>query len=266
MIRRLAICFALLLAALAFSPLALAQSPGQAIQDCPHCPIMIVVPPGQFVMGSDKGHERESPPHPVTIPKPFAMARTEVTFDQWMACHTAGGCAKNPDDHAWGRGNRPVFNITWDEAAQYAAWLSKTTGKSYRLPSEAEWEYAARAGTTTDFPWGDDVGQNLVNCRRCGSEWGGRMTAPVGSFPPNSFGLYDLPGNVWEWVQDCWRPNYTGAGNSSSAFDQAGCSLRITRGGAWYYIPIQARASARTSNDHKMFSYTIGFRVVRDVE
>ena len=180
---------------------------GGTFQDCDVCPKLSVIPSGTFIMGSKSKYKHEKPAHKVTIAKPFAIGIYEVTFDEWEACFKAGGCQKIPDDHNWGRGKRPVINITWQETKEYLAWLSKKTTQKYRLPSEAEWEYAARGGTTTEFSWGNEVGENNANCRDCKSKWSKKSSAPVGSFSPNPFGLYDVHGNEWEWMEDCWSPN-----------------------------------------------------------
>ncbi len=172
----------------------------QEFKECSQCPVMVVVSAGEFMMGE------KSDQHKVTIAKPFAVSKFEMTFDDWDACVVFAGCGQ-VSDSGWGRGNRPVINVTWDDAKKYVAWLSKLTGKSYRLLTEAEWEYAARAGSTTAFSWGDDIGMGNANCDGCGSQWDRKQTAPVGSFAANAFGLHDMHGNVWEWVEDCWNDN-----------------------------------------------------------
>src|SRR5205823_12154354 len=139
-----------------------------------------------------------------------------------------GGCdGYKPSDYGWGRGRRPVINVSWDDAKAYAAWLANRTGKAYRLLSEAEWEYAARAGTTTVYFWGDAIGNNNANCDGCGSQWDKRQTAPVGSFKSNAFGLYDMAGNVWQWVQDCYHADYQGAPTAGSEWTSGDCSRRV---------------------------------------
>jgi formylglycine-generating enzyme required for sulfatase activity len=179
-----------------------------------------------------------------------------------------GGCnGYKPNDRGWGRGPRPVINVSWDEAKAYVEWLSRTTGKAYRLPSEAEWEYAARAGTSTAFalpaPDGSDdiAGKHLANCARCGSEWDNRETAPVGSFAANRFGLHDTAGNVWEWVEDCWNESYSGAPNDGSAWTSGDCGRRVLRGGSWVDLPEDLRSAFRNwfSTDDRL--YYAGFRV-----
>ena len=161
--------------------------PKDMFKECANCPEMVVVPAGSFTMGSPTSEpERsaeEGPQHMVTIARPFAVGRFEVTFDEWDACVADGGCnGYKPSDEGWGRGRRPVINVSWDDAKAYVAWLSKKTGKSYRLLSGAEYEYAMRAGTQTAYPWGNTVGTNNANCHACGSQWDAKQTAPVGSF------------------------------------------------------------------------------------
>ena len=140
----------------------------------------------------------------MTIGSPFAVGVCPVMFDEWDACASAGGCGGyRPDDRGWGRGRRPVIDVSWRDAQSYVAWLSRETGEAYRLLSESEWEYAARAETATRYWWGDDIGRNRANCNVCGSRWDDESTAPAGSFAANVFGLHDVHGNVFEWVQDC---------------------------------------------------------------
>jgi hypothetical protein len=168
-----------------------AKSLGRVFRDCPDCPEMVVVPAGSFMMGSIDGAD-ETPVHKVTIAKPFAAGKFDVTFAEWDACVAASGCKHKPEDQGWGRGNRPVINVSWDDATkQYLPWLSRKTGKSYRLLTEAEWEYAARAGTTTSYSWSNDIGRNRTNCIGCGSQWDNKQTAPAGSFASN-VSLFDM--------------------------------------------------------------------------
>ncbi|MCG8508345.1 MAG: formylglycine-generating enzyme family protein [Rhodospirillales bacterium] len=243
------------------------RQPGESFWDCPDCPEMTVVPAGSFIMGADSRFKAEAPPREVTIAKPFAIGRFEVTFDQWKVCADAGVCKKDPSDHNWGRGIRPVININFADAVAYTEWLSKRTGKKYRLPTEAEWEYAARAGTSSSYSWGDDTGKGKewANCRDCGPEVS-HETYPVGSFEPNSWGLYDVHGNVWEWVQDCWNKNHEGAPTDGSARTDGNCMFRVNRSGSWYYFHTNLRSAYRTKYPAKAFSYGIGLRVVREVE
>lgn len=240
--------------------------PGVPFSDCAECPEMLVVPAGSFVMGSDGRHKQEKPPVKVTFAKPFAMSQFEVTFDNWQACVDDGGCKATPDDHNWGRGDRPVINITWDDADTYVKWLSKITGATYRKPSEAEWEYVAKAGTDTEFFWGDEPGANMANCRNCESEWSKKGSAPVGSFKANPWGFYDMHGNIWEWMADCWNPNHEGALTDGTARQTGDCRQRVIRSGSWYYFSKNMRSSWRFKNDHRVRSYGIGMRVVREID
>ena len=179
--------------------------PGSTFRDCDQCPEMVVIPEGRFRMGdlNGVGDDDEKPVHDVTIASPFAVGKYEVTFAEWDACVAGGGCTHRPADRGWGRGTRPVIDVSWDDTQAYVRWLSRATGKPYRLLSEAEWEYVARAGSTTKYQLGDDVGTNKANCVGCGSQWDAKSTAPVGSFAANAFGLFDTTGNVQEWVADC---------------------------------------------------------------
>ena len=246
-----------------------ALKPKDTFKECANCPEMMVVPAGSFTMGSptsEPGHSaEEGPQHTVTIARQFAVGRFEVTFDEWDACAADGGCnGYKPSDEGWGRGRRPVINVSWDDAKAYVAWLSKKTGKSYRLLSEAEYEYATRAGTQTAYPWGNAVGTNNANCHACGSQWDARQTAPVGSFAANGFGLYDMVGNVREWTEDCYHDSYRGAPADGSAWiEGANCSSRVVRGGSWLIAPAFLRSAARYwfSPDYRL-NY-LGFRVAR---
>ena len=240
-------------------------APGTVFRDCPTCPEMVVISPGTFMMGSDGRYAVEGPAHAVKIEDPFAIGRFEVTFDEWDACVTAGGCSHRPHDHDWGRGRRPVINVAIADVEAYLRWLSSETGFAYRLPTEAEWAFANRGGTTTEFWWGDAVDSGHANCRGCGSKWDGHGSAPVGSFRPNPFGLYDTTGNVLEWVEDCWNPDHTGAQGDGSPRRDGDCRYRVIRGGNWYYVDKVARSAWRGRTDARVGSYGIGFRVVRDV-
>ena len=166
-------------------PIRRCLKPKDTFKDCDTCPEMVVVPAGEFMMGSNDGQADEKPVHKVTIAKPFAVGKFEVTFAEWDACVAAGGCKHKPDDEGWGRGKRPVINVSWDDITkEYLPWLSRKTGKTYRLLTEAEWEYAARAGSRAKYAWGDEIGKNSANCDGCGSHWDNKQTAPVGSFQP----------------------------------------------------------------------------------
>ncbi len=242
---------------------------GQTVKDCPECPEMVVVPAGSFMMGSpDSEVERnsiEGPQHRLTIPRPFAVGKFEVTFEEWDACVAGGGCnGYRPNDQGWGRGKRPVINVSWDDAKTYVAWLSRKTGKPYRLLTEAEWEYAARAGTNTRYWWGDEIGSGNANCdTACGDSF--RYTAPVGSFKPNGFGLHDMLGNVWEWTEDCWNGNYNSAPTDGTAWLGSDCGRRVLRGGSWILNPGNVRSAVRMGGvtASRSYRYGIGFRVAR---
>jgi formylglycine-generating enzyme required for sulfatase activity len=254
-----------------------ALKPGNSFKECAQdCPEMIVVPAGSFTMGSpqaEKGrYTSEDPQHTVTIAKAFAVSKYELTFADWDACVTGGGCnGYRPNDQGWmPRGMHPAINVNWDDAQQYVAWLSEVTGKAYRLLSEAEYEYATRAGTTTAYPWGDDIklnGQAMANCDGCGSKWeANQQTAPVGSFYPNEFGLYDMMGNVFEWTEDCLHTNYNGAPTDGSAWLAANggeCTNRILRGGSWGSTPGYLRSANRVGPVAGSRDYGVGFRVGR---
>ena len=242
--------------------------PGRVFRDCPECPEMVVVQAGSFLMGSPS-HEAgrgndEGPRHRVTIARPFAVGKYEVTFAEWDACVADGGCGGHrPGDEGWGRGRRPVINVSWDDAKAYVRWLNRKTGKQYRLPSEAEWEYAARAGTTTRYNWGDDIGRNRANCNGCGSRWDRKQTGPVGSFRANVFGLHDVHGNVREWVEDCWKGSYEGAPSDGSARTGGDCGSRVLRGGSWIRLPRFLRSASRLRYRAGNRNNISGFRVAR---
>ena len=244
--------------------------PGEAFRECASaniCPEMIVVPEGHFVMGSPDDEVgrggQEGPLHKVTIVKPFAVSKFLITFDQWDACVAVRGCTP-ASDYGLGRGIRPVININWNDAQRYVALLSRLTGKPYRLLSEAEYEYATRARTTTAYYWGDSIGKNNADCNGCGSQWDNSATAPVGSFAPNGFGLYDMSGNVWEWVDDCWHETFRGAPSDGSAWLASGdCSLRVVRGGSWRDGPSSIRSAGRWRGLSGAPVIYCGFRIAR---
>ncbi len=242
-----------------------ALKPLDSFRECSRdCPEMIVVPAGAFMMGSPKaaGGADEYPQHQVTFDHPFAVAKFELTFGEWDACAAFGDCDPHIDDSGWGRGRQPVINVTWDDARRYAAWLSRMTGKSYRLLSEAEWEYAARAGTRTAFSWGDKLGKGNANCDGCGSQWDGKQPAPVGSFSANAFGLHEMHGNLREWVEDCYQKSYDGAPKDGSAWISSECHYRVVRDGSWGY-PNLPRSASRWRDTPADRSLNTGFRVAR---
>ena len=239
---------------------------GEKFRDCPECPEMVVVPTGSYRMGSRDGNLDEKPAHDVTIRAPFAVGRYEVTFAEWDACTRDGGCPAGESvavDEGWGRGRRPVIGVSWGDAKRYLQWLSRKTGKSYRLLSESEWEYAARTGTETAYSWGDEIGVNRANCLGCGSRWDDSKTAPVGSFRTSVWGLHDMHGNVWEWVEDCWNDSYAGAPADGSAWLRGNCGVRVLRGGSWFNIPSYLRAANRIRVATGSRGFNIGFRVAR---
>jgi formylglycine-generating enzyme required for sulfatase activity len=254
-----------------------ALKPTDRFKECTDCPEMIVVPAGTFTMGSSTDSFKmglstpidlyqERPPHDVKIATLFAVAKFELTFAEWDACWAQGGC-EHAGDSGFGRGQQPVINVSWEEAKEYVRWLSRITGKTYRLLSEAEYEYVARAGSTTAYPWGDQIhlnGAAMANCDSCGSKWDSKQTAPVASFAPNAFGLYDMVGNVWEWTEDCWHDDYRGAPANGSAWIEGGdCTTRVVRGGAWHFSKDLLRSASRFWNTSEFRLSYLGFRVAR---
>ena len=243
-------------------------TPGTVFRDCATCPELVVVPAGRFRMGCVSGRgcqDDEQPVHEVQVGS-FALGVYEVTFEEYERFARATG-RDRPNDWGWGRGGRPVINVSWRDAQAYAAWLSRETGEAYRLPSESEWEYAARAGSTTRYSWGQDIGRNRANCRGCGSRWDGDETAQVGSFAANGWGLHDMHGNVWEWVEDCWHENYARAPRAGSAWTSGGdCGRRVLRGGSWLNVPAFLRSALRNSIDAGARVGSLGFRVSRTLD
>ena len=247
---------------------AAAPAPGSSFRDTlsggGEGPEMVVIPAGRFMMGCVSGqdcHDDEKPVHEVVIARPFAISKYEITFEDYDRFTYPNKVV----DSSWGRGNRPVINVSWDDATEYAAWLSAQTGKRYRLPTEAEWEYAARAGSTTQYSWGNDIGHNRANCdnEHCGEQW--EYTAPVGSFSANAWGLHDMHGNVYEWVQDCHNNSYAGAPGDGSAWMSGDCSQRVVRGGSWLYSPRYLRSAYRVWGTRTYRYSDQGFRLVQDL-
>jgi formylglycine-generating enzyme required for sulfatase activity len=229
-------------------------------------PTMVEIPAGSFRMGdlSGGGLSDERPVREVVFARPFALGRYPVTFEEYDRFAQATG-RDLPSDQGWGRGRRPVINVSWDDAMAYCQWLSAQTGQTYRLPSEAEWEYACRAGTTTEYSWGDDIGCNHTNCLNSGSQCSGKRTAPVGSFEHNPWGLYDMHGNVWEWCADCWNNSYRGAPSDGSAWTNGKCERRVLRGGSWSNIVQSVRAAYRFNHTTSFRYNGYGFRVAKDL-
>jgi formylglycine-generating enzyme required for sulfatase activity len=258
---------------------------------CNLCPDLVVLPTGVFNMGSreeDPGHRvNESDHRPVRILYKLAVGKFEITREQFQEFanqsnyETEHDCIyqadaedimagkKKPSSGDWRQpgfdqnGHHPVTCVSWADAQSYVIWLAKKTGQPYRLLSESEWEYAARAGTQTSYSWGNEIGANNANCVRCGSQWDDRQTSPVGSFKPNPFGLYDMHGNVREWVQDCYLEDYTGAPENGRAREELECKLRVVRGGSWGYVPVSARSAYRGWTYPHSRINTDGFRVAR---
>jgi formylglycine-generating enzyme required for sulfatase activity len=223
-------------------------------------------------MGSSPSEQGAEAQHRVTIAYPFAVSKLEISFDEWDACIKEGGCGGyRPDDQGWGRGKRPVMNTSFENAKAYVNWLSRKTGKPYRLLSEAEWEYAARAGTTTAFSFGDTISSSKANYD--GSVDGSgpsavnrQKTMPVGSFAANGFGLHDMHGNVSEWVEDCWHDEYTAATPADgSAWLDSNCNGRVVRGGSWEDSQVELRSAARTGGAKDDQFYTDGLRIARSL-
>ncbi|MDP1786028.1 MAG: SUMF1/EgtB/PvdO family nonheme iron enzyme [Nitrosomonas sp.] len=250
------------------APIQSVLKPGQTFRDPLQSggegPLLTVIPAGRFVMGSPEDEhgraEREGPQHEVIIAQPFALGVYAVTFSEYdRFCEATG--KKTPDDNDWGRENRPVINVSWHDAQAYCGWLSNQTGQSYRLPSEAEWEYACRAGTTTPFNTGEKINSEQANF-----DIAHDRTLSAGSFPSNKFGLYDMHGNVLEWAQDCWHENYRGAPNDGSAWLEANggnCDRRVVRGGSWYLDPLLLRSAFRYGDFSDAAGVLLGFRIAR---
>lgn len=260
-----------------------ALGPGNTFRDCPECPEMVVVPAGSYQMGATPGRDGagadEGPARTVSIGKKFAVSRYEITFDDWDACVKARRCGHRPADEGWGRSRRPVINVTWRDALEFTEWLSQRTGAKYRLLSEAEWEYTARAGQKGMRNWQgegnacqyasvyDRVGAsaNSFKWKSHSCSDGFPQTAPVGNFLANAFGLHDMLGNVWEWTADCWNPTYAGAPGTAAARTGGDCAHRVVRGGSWGDKPQDVRFSDRFSVQARIRTSNIGFRVARDI-
>jgi formylglycine-generating enzyme required for sulfatase activity len=237
-------------------PTAPAHAEGGA-RDCGHCPEMVEIPAGSFQMGSNDDSS-EKPVHAVSIAA-FAMSRYPVTIGEWKACVAAKACNYEPK----GDDNLPVYNVSWNDAQRYVAYLSRATGKKYRLPTEAEWEYAARGHTTSKYWWGNQVEPGKAACKGCGSNYQVDRPMKVGSFAANPFGLYDMTGTVAQWVSDCWHRDYHGAPHNGASWDARGCTHHVLRGGSWRNDASYLRTSSRDSYDTDVRYETHGFRVVR---
>jgi len=237
-------------------------------------PEMVLINPGQGTLGSPSSEFKrarfENPMRETAINYAFEVGKYEVTFNDWDRCVSAGGCGGHrPDDGGWGRGNRPVINISFDDAQKYIKWLNKTTGDNYRLLSEAEWEYVARAGLESPFGHGYEITAQVANFdgkAPYGSTQTGayhRKTQPVGQYAPNAFGVHDMHGNVYEWVEDCWNPDHSAAPGTGEARKDGDCEYRVMKGGSWVTHGYQMRASKRLryTQDYRYDDY--GFRIAR---
>jgi len=274
---------------------ALALEPGDEFSDCPDCPVMVVVPAGMFTMGSPTSEnlraDDEGPQHSVTISKAFAVGKFEITKGQYAVFmldtnHDPGeGCyvwrdskfskdvTANWSNPGYKQNDRePVACVNWNDAQSYVAWLSNKTGKHYRLLTEAEWEFAARAGTVTAFWFGETITTSQANFRGAvtdngSSEEGSRgRTIDVGSFPPNNFGLYDIHGNITEWIEDCWNDSYTDGPRNEAARSSGDCNRRMLRGGSWQDQPMHVRSADRLRYNPDSRNSYIGFRIARALD
>jgi formylglycine-generating enzyme required for sulfatase activity len=237
-------------------------------RDCEDCPEMVVVQPGSFIMGDDHGDRSERPAHRVTISRPFAIGKYEVTVAQWKACVKAGACRAVAEETAQGMSdNSPARDLSWNDARKYVQWLSKVTGKKYRLPTEAEWEYAARAGTSTRYWWGDKMESGKANCKGCGGSWSKDAPAKVDDFPPNPYGIYGMNGGVWEWAADCWHRSYAGRPpTDGSAWTEPDCRENVIRGGSWRNDSTYAHSASRFTYDTAVRYILNGFRVAKSLQ
>jgi formylglycine-generating enzyme required for sulfatase activity len=261
-----------------------ALKPKDVFKECDKCPEMVVIAAGSFTMGSpgdeegrlygEKGRlDFEDPRHRISIPRPFAVGRFAITFDEWDACVIDGGCnGYRPGDEGWGRGRMPAINVSWGDAKVYVAWLSRKTGKSYRLLTESEREYVTRAGTVTPFWWGRSASVDQANYDGTQTYAAGTVgenrqrTVPVDSFSPNPWGLYQVHGNVWEWLEDCWNASYKGAPSDGSAWLTGDCTNRNQRGGSWAYAPRYMRSARRNTVPADFRGNIQGFRVARSID
>jgi len=229
----------------------------RVFRDCPQCPELAELPGGTFMMGSNEDPS-EKPVHRITI-EPFAIGRFPVTIDEWRQCVADKACSYEPS----GDDRTPARNLSWNDVQQYIAWLSEVTQRTYRLPTEAEWEYAARGGTKTRYWWGNQTLVKTANCKGCGEPHDAHSPLPVGSFAPNPFGLYDMGGGVDQWVSDCWHKDYNGAPRDGSSWERPNCRERVVRGGSWRSDPTYVRPASRNFYDPAVRYPTHSFRVAR---
>jgi formylglycine-generating enzyme required for sulfatase activity len=255
-------------AVVAPAPVVAARAPANAgaeITDCPACPALVSIPAGSFTMGSNSSDASEKPAHAVTVTAPFAIGKFEVTVAQWNACADTNTCprlstASNPSPTS------PVRDVSWDDAQVYLKWLSTSSGKAYRLPTEAEWEYAARGGTSTRYWWGEQMATGKANCKDCGQPWRSEAPGKAGSFAPNPWGLYDVNGSVWEWVSDCWHNSFKDAPADARSWDTPNCNVRVIRGGSWREGAPYMVSSSRFKYDASVRHAQNGFRVARSMK
>jgi len=251
------------------APVAVAAgSASGTTRDCEQCPEMVVLQPGSFIMGDDHGDRSEKPAHRVRISRSFAIGKYEVTVAQWKACVKAGACRAVAEETAQGMAeDSPARDVSWKDAHQYVQWLSKVTGEKYRLPTEAEWEYAARAGTSTRYWWGPKMESGKANCKGCGGTWSNDAPAKVDSFPPNPYGIYGMNGGVWEWVEDCWHKSYAGRPpTDGSAWTAPDCRENVIRGGSWRNDSTYAHSASRFTYDTAVRYILNGFRVAKSLQ
>ena len=247
---------------------ALAAGPAGSVatmKDCDVCPVMVALSPRPFMMGNNSSDPSERPAHKVAPHTPFAIGKYEVTVGQWNQCVRASVCPTMPSLGNVPE-NLPMRDVSWDEAQLYLKWLGTVSGKPYRLPTEAEWEYAARGGTTTRYWWGQEMKGGNSSCEGCGMPWSEERPPPVGSFPANPFGLNDMNGSVWEWVQDCWHSTYKGAPADGSAWVEGNCQARVIRGGSWRENGSYMLSTTRFKYDASVRQSQNGFRVARSLD
>lgn len=242
-----------------------AGRPGEAFQDCAQCPEMVRLPSGRFIMGSEGGDATEQPLSEVAIGYGFALGKYEVTVAEWMACVSAGACSHEPKPVEDPK-RTALRNVSWDDAQQYLGWLSRVTGKAYRLPSEGEWEYAMRGNTGSAYSWGDRMEVGRADCRNCGGAWDRKAPATVGNFAANSFGLHDMSGGVAEWTADCWFKDHRNRPGDGTARNKRGCQQRVLRGGSWRDEASYLRAASRLYYDASVQYVVNGFRVALTLE
>jgi formylglycine-generating enzyme required for sulfatase activity len=225
---------------------------------------MVRIPAGSFMMGLGSREPESLPAHRVDV-RAFAVGQTPVTVAEWKACLTAKACTFLPHMRV-AEDRTPVHNLSWEDIGQYMAWLSSTSGHPYRLPTEAEWEYAARGGTTTRYWWGESVGMSLANCMDCGGIQDAYAPLPADALSANPFGLYDMLGGVAQWTADCWFPNYRGAPADATARESKVCDKRVLRGGSFRSSHDEITVTSRVSYDASVRYFVNGFRVARDPE